>query len=188
MLFTLPGVNKSLPVCYHPYLVNSQAPESSYESNINHRQQQQWKNHAFQMLEAGENGTAAGGMIMVFTDGEETLDRNLHPTIKEITPVVFEKESIIHGLLMSGVTDDHDLIKLAIKSGGDFCIFEDSGDGGTDFYQCLMGILESLDDYATVEVREYSLNFWVLKIYIYYSLQEDVSTIVFPGFHYAYLF
>ena len=104
------------------------------------------------MLEAEEDTTAGGAIIMVFTDGEETLDFDLHPTVEEIGPTVLEKKAIVHGILMAGETDDSNLIKLAVESGGDFCIFEDSGTGGTDFYQCMWGLLEGLADYTT-EVR-----------------------------------
>ena len=101
------------------------------------------------MLERGGK-SAAGGLIMVFTDGAET--QSIDPTIANMTSTVLQKEAIVHGLLMDGVADDHDLIKLANQSGGEFCIFEDSGSRGIDYYQCLMDIVSLLGSFAPLEV------------------------------------
>ena len=88
---------------------------------------------------------------MVFTDGQETKQH--YPNIADIAPTVLEKEAIVHGLLLAGVTDDHDLIKLSTASGGDFCIFGESGSGGLDYYQCLMDIIGSMGTFAPLEVK-----------------------------------
>jgi len=108
-------------------------------------------------LEADGN-SAGGGLIMVFTDGEETQP----PNIEDVADDVLEREPIVHGLLMDGVADDHDLIKLAVESGGDFCIYEDSGSGGIDYYQCMMDIVDNVG-FAAVEVcikTRYLLQKW----------------------------
>ena len=101
------------------------------------------------MLERN-NKIAAGGLIMVFTDGKET---GQYPQIADITASVLQKEAIVHGLLMDGVADDHDLIKLSTQSGGDFCIFKDTDLGGIDYYQCMMNIVSPLGSFAPLEVK-----------------------------------
>ena len=101
------------------------------------------------MLEKGGE-SAAGGLVIVFTDGEETNA----PYIKDVEAYVRSKNVIVHGLLMDGVADDHDLIKLAEATSGSFCIFEDSGSGGTDYYQCLMDIVQGVCSFTVLEVRQ----------------------------------
>ena len=101
-----------------------------------------------QVLEYGGN-SAAGGLVIVFTDGGE----NNKPYIKDVASSVYQKEAIVHGVLITGVADDHDLIKLAVQSGGDFCIYQDSGSGGIDYYQCLMDIVLNSGSFTTLEVR-----------------------------------
>ena len=68
---------------------------------------------------------------------------------------VLRKEAIVHGLLMDGVADDHDLIKLSVQSGGDFCIYEDSGSGGIDYYQCMMDIISNFGSFSATEVSSH---------------------------------
>ena len=103
----------------------------------------------FQMLD--DHDKTAGGLIMVFTDGEET--ERLRPNIEQITPAALESEAIIHSLLIDEFADDHNLIKLSIDTGGDFCIYEDSGSGGIDYYQCLMNVIGSSGMSAAFEVQ-----------------------------------
>ena len=86
---------------------------------------------------------------MVFTDGQE----NDKPYIRDMTDEVIRKEAIVHGLLLAGVADSHDLIKLSVQSGGDFCIYEDSGSGGIDYYQCMMNIVSGIGTFAALEVH-----------------------------------
>ena len=95
--------------------------------------------------------TSAGGLIMVFTDGEET-ERN-SPNIEEITPVVLQNAAIVHGLLLKEAADGHNLIQLADDSGGEFCIYEDMGFGGVDYYMCLMNMIANIGIHAAFEVK-----------------------------------
>ena len=85
---------------------------------------------------------------MTFTDGGE----NSSPYIRDLEEEILEKEAIVHGLLLDSVTDDHDLIKLARNSGGDVCIYEDNGNGGNDYYDCLFELIANLGRFLVIEV------------------------------------
>ena len=99
------------------------------------------------MLEA--NGKSAeGSHVIVFTDGGE----NQYPYINDVKYGIMSKKLTVHALLLDGVADDHDLIKLAVETGGDFCIYEDSGSGGIDYYQCMINIINKLGSFASLEV------------------------------------
>ena len=89
---------------------------------------------------------------MVFTDGAET---NHFPKISDITPVVLEKEAIVHGLLLAGVADDHDLIELALETGGTFCVYVvGRTEGEADYYDCLIAIAEGIGTITPLSVRK----------------------------------
>ena len=105
------------------------------------------------MLEKGGE-SAAGGHVIVFTDGQETSA----PYISDAEAYVRSKNVIVHGLLLDGVADDHDLIKLAEATDGSFCIFEESRRGGSDYYQCLMDILQGISSFTVLEVRQNDYN------------------------------
>ena len=104
------------------------------------------------MLEAG-GGSAAGAHIFVFTDGIENED----PRISAMTAEVLQKKVCVHGLLMSQVADNHPLIQLAQQSGCGYCIYEDSGDNGQDYYQCLTDSIRKIGVTAPVEVSHHCM-------------------------------
>ena len=107
-----------------------------------------------QILEA-EGDPAAGGHVYTFTDGEE----NEEPYIRDVRDEVLTKSVIIHGLLVDFVADNHDLVTLAVDSGGEYCIYTDTG---VDFYDCLKLIGDQTSDDMTLEVSIMSVFVFIL--------------------------